>query len=915
MLKRPVRFLVLGLFALLFFAGPSAVRFYTDWLWFGEVGYQSVFLTMLRAQATLFTVVFATAALWLAFHFRVALAAIGDIRPVFTTREGLELPLPGRNQLRTLISGVAMVLAIIIALYASSRWETWLAWQNAQPFGTADPILGRDAAFYVFSLPLLQLVRGIAQALVLIAAIGAGLLYFASGSLSSRFGSLVWMTRGARRHLSFLAGAFLLLLAFGAWLGQAERLVQPSGVIYGPGYADVNGRMPAAILLAAVSVVGAALAVLQGLTPRNWPLPVAAGLYLLVAIGGEVYSTAVQRFVVSPNEQSMESPYIQHNIDATRRAFALDGVEGLELSGDALLTPADIKENAATIDNVRLWDHQPLLDTFGQLQVIRTYYDFVGVDNDRYRIGGQLRQIMLSPRELNTASLPNRTWVNDRLTFTHGYGLTLGPVNQVTSEGLPVLFVGNLPLETIPELPIEEPSLYYGELSGDYVIVRTATREFHYPRGEDNVFTQYAGKGGLPIGSLWRKLLFALRFGAYQILLSNDINDESRILFYRNIRERVQKLAPFLSFDRDPYLVVADGRLYWMYDAYTTSARYPYATPAGQGGLNYIRNAVKIVIDAYHGTMTVYIADPADPIAATYARIFPGLFVPLDKMPASLREHVRYPEDIFALQASVFATYHMTQPAVFYNREDQWEVPVVDDTSEGGAMQPYYTIMRLPGEAEPEFIQMLPFTPRNRDNLAAWLAARSDGEHYGTLHVFQFPKQKVIFGPRQVVARISQDQTIAPQITLWNQQGSQVIWGTLMVIPIEESLIYVRPLYLRASGGRIPELTRVIVAYQNEIVMEETLEAGLARLFGGAPEEGADEIVRAPAPAPGGAPDEGRQAAQPSAGAPDPALAALAAQARGHYDRAVEAQRSGDWAKYGDEIRRLGEVLAQMRAR
>ncbi len=913
MLQRPVRFLVLALFALLFFAGPSAVRFYTDWLWFGEVGYQSVFLTMLRAQATLFVVVFAAAALWLAFNFRVALAAIGDVRPVFTTREGIQVPLPGRRQLGMLVSGVAMVLAIFMALYASSQWETWLAWRNAQPFGIADPILGRDAAFYVFSLPFLQLVRGLLQGLVLIAALGAGLLYFASGSLSSRVGSLVWMTPAARRHLSFLAAAFLLLLAFGAWLGQAERLVQPSGVIYGPGYADVNGRMPAALLLAGVSVVGAALAVLQGLTPRNWPLPAAAGLYLLVAIGGGVYSTLVQRFLVTPNEQSMESPFIQHNIDATRRAFALDRVEPRELSGDALLTPADVKANAASIDNVRLWDHQPLLDTFGQLQVIRTYYDFVGVDNDRYRIGGQLRQVMLSPRELNTASLPNRTWVNDRLTFTHGYGLTLGPVNQVTSEGLPVLWVGNLPLETIPELPIEEPSLYYGELANDYVIVKTATREFHYPRGEDNVFAPYAGQGGLEIGSLWRKLLFALRFGAYQILLSNDINDESRILFYRNIRERVQKLAPFLSFDRDPYLVVADGRLYWMYDAYTTSTRYPYATPGGQGGLNYIRNAVKFVIDAYHGTMTVYLADPADPIAATYARIFPDMFVPLDKMPAALREHVRYPEDIFALQASVFATYHMTQPAVFYNREDQWEVPVVDDATEGGAMQPYYTIMRLPGEPEPEFIQMLPFTPRNRDNLAAWLAARSDGEHYGTLRVFQFPKQKVIFGPRQVVARISQDQTISPQITLWNQQGSQVIWGTLMVIPIEESLIYIRPLYLRASGGRIPELTRVIVAYQNEIVMEETLEAGIARLFGGTPDGGPDEIVRAPAAT--GAPDEGRQAAPPPAGAPPAALAALGAQARGHYDRAVEAQRSGDWAKYGEEIRRLGEVLAQMRAR
>jgi uncharacterized membrane protein (UPF0182 family) len=912
MLQRPVRLLVLAVLALLVFAGPSLVRFYTDWLWFGEIGYQQVFLTMLRAQGTLFTITFAIAAVWLTVNLRFALRAVGDLRPVFTTREGIEVPLPGRQQMRTLASGLAVVVAAMMALFASSQWETWLAWRNAVPFGHSDPILGRDAGFYVFSLPFFQFVRGIAQGLVLLAALGAGALYFVSGSLTSRFGALPWMTPMARRHLSLLAAVFLVLLAFGAWLSQATHLVQPSGVIYGPGYADVNGRMPAALILALVCVVGAGLALLQAFTPRNWPIPLAVALYVVVALGGQVYGTLLQRFVVTPNEQTRESPFIQHNIDATRRAYGLDRVEARELTGDAVLSPADVADNSATIENVRLWDHQPLLDTFGQLQVIRTYYDFVSVDNDRYRIDGALRQIMLSPRELNTASLPNRTWVNDRLTFTHGYGLTLGPVNQVTAEGLPVLYVGNLPLETTPELPIDEPSLYFGELSNDYVIVRTGTQEFHYPRGEGNIFTQYEGRGGLPIGSLWRKLVFALRFGAYQMLLSNDINSESRILFLRNIRERVQKLAPFLAFDRDPYLVVADGRLFWIYDAYTTSARYPYSTPSG--GLNYIRNAVKIVIDAYHGTTTVYLADATDPIAATYARIFPGLFVPLDDMPPSLREHVRYPEDIFAIQSAVFATYHMTQPAVFYNREDQWEIPVIDDTGDSGPMQPYYTIMRLPGEAEPEFIQMLPFTPRNRDNLAAWLAARSDGEHYGTLRVFQFPKQKVIFGPRQVVARISQDQTIAPQITLWNQQGSQVIWGTLMVIPIEESLIYVRPLYLRASGGRIPELTRVIVAYQNQIVMEETLEAGLARLFGeGATRQTDVQLTRGPA-SPGG-PDAAPAIAQPAGATGNDPVAGLAAQARGHYDRAIEAQRNGDWAKYGEELRMLGDVLTQMRQR
>jgi uncharacterized membrane protein (UPF0182 family) len=909
--QRTTRFVILILALIVFFGGPSLVGFATDWLWFGELGYQQVFLTTLRAQGTLFTIAFAIAAVWLTANLRIALASVGDARPVFTTRDGLEVALPGRQQMRTIASLAAVVLAVLIGLFASSQWETWLAWRFAVPFGQADPILGRDASFYVFSLPFLQFVRGLGQALVLLAAVSCGAIYLMSGSLTSRFTSAVWMTRSARRHLSLLAAVFLLLLAFGAWLGQAEMLVQPSGVIYGPGYADVNGRMPAALVLAAVSVIGAVLALVHATTPRNWPLPVAVALYLLVAVGGEVYSTLLQRFVVTPNEQITETPFIQHNIDATRRAFALDRVEARELSGDALLTRQDIERNAATIQNVRLWDHQPLLDTFGQLQEIRTYYDFVGVDNDRYKIDGATRQVMLSPRELNSSSLPNRTWVNERLTFTHGYGLTLGPVNQVTQEGLPVLFVRNLPPETIPELPIEEPSLYFGELSNEYVIVRTATREFHYPRGDDNVFTQYNGTGGVPVGSLATKLLFALEFRAPQIVLNSGIGAESRIMYRRNIRERVTTLAPFLSFDRDPYLVLANGRLVWMFDAYTTSNRYPYSTPAG-GGVNYIRNSVKVTIDAYHGTTTVYLADVADPIASTYSKIFPGLFKPLSEMPAALREHIRYPEDIFAIQAAVYATYHMTQPAAFYNREDQWEVPVIEDSRDAQAMQPYYTIMRLPGETQPEFIQMLPFTPRAKDNLSAWLAARSDGEHYGKLEVFQFPKQKVIFGPRQVVARINQDQTISPLVTLWNQQGSAVIWGTLMVIPVEESLIYVRPLYLRGSGGRIPELQRVIVVYQNQIVMEPTLEAGLARLFGGPSTRPPEvELTRGPAQRPSAT----NAAAAPAApGGTDP-RDAMAAEARGHYDRAIEAQRAGDWAKYGEELRQLGQVLERMRQR
>jgi uncharacterized membrane protein (UPF0182 family) len=892
---------------LLFLVGPSLLRFYTDWLWFGEVGYQNVYGITLRTQGTIFTATFVFAVAWFLLNLRAALSSIGDLRPVFTTREGLEVTLPSGRQLRGLATSAAALLAVIMGLYAAGRWETWLTFRYGVPFGVADPILNRDVGFYVYSLPFQQLLRGMGQAFIVLAALSSGALYLVSGSLSSGFPGRMSMTPAARRHLSLLAAAFLLLMAWGAWLHRAEHLVETSGLIHGASYADVYGRMPAALLQVAAGVIGAALAGLHAFGRKNWPIPVAIALYAVVSIGGEGYSSLLQRFSVTPNEQVRETPFIEHNIAATRRAFALDDVEERAVSGDARLTRDDISRNDATLKNVRLWDHAPLLETFGQIQEIRTYYDFVSVDNDRYQVNGALRQVMLSARELNSTSLPARTWVNERLTFTHGYGLTLGPVNEVTTEGLPVLFVRNLPPETIPDLKIDEPSLYFGELSNDYVIVRTRTPEFHYPRGDANETTRYSGKGGVPLGTLWRKMVFALRFGSYQILLSDDIGSESRILFNRNIRERIERIAPFLALDRDPYLVLADGRLFWLFDAYTTSNRYPYSTPAGR--INYIRNSVKFVIDAYDGTTTAYLADQNDPIAATFARIFPNTFKPLSDMPASIRRHVRYPEDIFAIQAQVFSTYHMTQPAVYYNREDQWEIPTVDEGSDRNPMQPYYTIMRLPGEKDAEFIQMLPFTPRRRDNLAAWLVARSDGEHYGRMRVFEFPKQKLVFGPRQVVARIAQDQVISPQITLWNQQGSQVIWGTLMVIPIEESLIYVRPLYLRAQGGRIPELTRVIVAYENRIVMEETLEEGLARLFPTGPGQSQPAVpqdTRAPT-----TPSSPQTAPAPTAGEAN--LSTLAGDAQRHYERAVQAQRAGDWATYGEELRQLGQVLDRMR--
>jgi hypothetical protein len=892
------------LFLLLLLAGiPAAADFYTDWLWFHEVGYQQVFIRSLTVRGIVTVVAGLTAFAMLGGSVTAAMRTLRPRPFMVATPQGPQTITVDPASIRPLVLLAAAAVSLMLGLFAGGRWEAWLYYFYATPFGRVDPILGRDIGFFVFSLPLLEHVQGMLLFLLFLMIVTAVAAYVFGGDVSLHPVRGVSVTRWAMRHLSILIAALLLVLAFGAWLRIPDLLTSQSGVVWGASYVDVHARMPALRALAGVAVIGALIAVSAAVAARGvGRLVVAAGLYIVVALVGPVYASIIQRFVVAPNEQVRETPFIIHNIEATRAAFALDRVVEKPLSGEAHLTRADLERNAATLENVPLWNDRPLLDTFGQLQEIRTYYDFVAVDNDRYTIDGKYRQIMLSARELNSQSLPSRTWINERLTFTHGYGLTLGPVNEVTPEGLPVLFIRDLPLVSTKDLRVTQPAIYYGELPNDHVFVRTRTEEFDYPRGDDNVFASYTGDGGVPLRNAFRRLMFAIRFRSTDTLFSPNLTGETRVMLYRRISERVDRIAPFLRYDPDPYLTISDGRLVWMQDVYTTSTRYPYSTNAR--GLNYIRNAVKVTIDAYTGRTTFHVIDPADPIAQTIGKMFPGLLQPLDAMPESLRTRLRYPQQIFGLQASMFATYHMLNPAVFYNREDQWEIPAFDVGGQSQAMHPYYTIMKLPGESGPEYIQMLPFTPRQKDNLAAWMVARSDGEHYGKLAVFQFPKQTVIFGPKQVAARISQDQVIAPQITLWNQQGSEVIQGTLLVIPIEESLVYIRPLYLRAAGGSIPELKRVIVGYQNQIVMEETLEAGLDRLF--------------PGSARGAKPETRLEAARPDVPEPSgekaPAeVLTLAEQARLHYQRALQAQREGNWALYGEEIRKLGEVLEKIR--
>ncbi|MBV04443.1 MAG: hypothetical protein CL474_00410 [Acidobacteria bacterium] len=894
---------------LLFLVVPFFAGFYTDWIWFQQVGFDQLFIRTLSSKLILGGAVFAIAFSVLLGGLRYALRDM--TKPYLTLGGGPEVQplIIDRKGLQLIAAGVSGLAALFMGVFASSQWMVWLQYQHATPFGEVDPLLGRDIAFYVFQLPFLDFIRNLLVSVVVLSLASATAAYILSGAVGFEPQAGLKISRGARQHLSLLIAALLLLLAWGASLDVPRTLLTPAGVIQGASYADVEARIPMLKLLVAVALLGASLATYQAFSPKQWPVPLAVVLYIAVSAGGTGYGALIQRIVVTPNEQEREAPYIEFNVAATRKAFALEGIDARELSGDATLTRSDIEANPETINNVRLWDHGPLLDTFGQIQAIRSYYDFASVDNDRYVINGEYRQTMLSSRELNSNSLSNRTWPNERLVFTHGYGLALGPVNQVTAEGLPVLFLKDLPPSSAVDLSIEEPSVYFGELANDYVIVNTNTREFHYPEGDDNVYTEYVGDGGVPIGGLFHKMLFSLRFRAFNVLISRQLTPDSRILIHRNISDRVEALAPFLMYDRDPYMVISEGRLFWIIDAYTVTDNYPYSTQAIRT-LNYIRNSVKIVIDAYNGTTTYYLADADDPIAATISKIFPELFTPLETMSTDLRSHVRYPQDIFTLQTAMFSTYHMTNPAVFYNKEDQWDVPAIESDGRTAQMEPYYTIMKLPGEQDAEFIQMLPFTPRRKNNLAAWMVARSDGEHYGKLMVFQFPKQKLIFGPQQIVSRINQDEDISPQLTLWNQQGSQVIQGTLLVVPIEESLLYIRPLYLRAADGQIPELKRVIVAYQNQIVMEETLALALNRLFGVRTPDGllaattSDSLT------------VGSSNPTSSETAPDPSISipTLLAEALQQLERALEAQREGDWSRYGSELNQLRQFLEQYSA-
>ena len=871
-----------------------------DWTWFSAIGYRDVFWTIFSTRAlVLLTVFLATAIIiWCNGWLASRLAKPGTGRSLelagATVHPPLSTSVPDilRTRLHLFVAGSAVILGGLLAAAETTNWDTLLRFIYQVPYGHRDPVFGNDLGFYLFALPAYITLKNWMLLTVSLSLLEAGAVYWVRGHIELE-GHRRAMSPTAIAHGSALLGVFFAVKAWSYGLDRYLLLYGDNGVVVGASYTDMHVGLPVLWLLIGLAVI-AAIASWTNMWVRTYKVPLAAAVLVFGSafVLAGVVPTLFERLFVKPNELEWEKPYIQQNITFTRQAYNLDQMTVRAFPVEQSLTSASLQDNQATIDNIRLWDEQPLMATYRQLQEIRTYYKFGDVDVDRYSLDGTYRQVMLSARELESTLLPPnaQTWVNRHVLFTHGNGVVMSPVTRKSAEGLPVFYLGDIPPVATGGPPVHEPRIYYGELTDTYVLVKGSTPEFDYPKGKDNVYAPYGGIGGVPVGSVARRALFAWYFNDPNILISSYVTGESRIMFRRTVQERVATIAPFLRLDRNPYLVVSDGRLFWVQDAYTTSNYFPYALAYDGGGrLNYIRNSVKVIVDAYHGSVDLYLADPSDPIAATYQRIFPGLFKTFAAMPQDLQRHMRYPEDLFTIQAHTYGAYHMEAPDVFYNREDLWQFP--RQPTEGGpaTMAPYYMIMRLPGEPEAENILMLPMVPSQRENMIAWLAARCDPPHYGELIVYEFPKDKLVFGPFQIEARINQNTAISQQLSLWNQLGSRVIRGNLHVIPVENSILYVSPLYLRASTGQIPELKRVIAASGDQVVMEETLAQALAALF--------TEPMHPSQHA--GASSRGLMA--PPAGRDQEALS--------HYRQAMERLKAGDWQGFGAELDKLRTVL------
>ena len=912
-------FFLVALVLVLLFASRTAISYWVDLLWFSSLGYGDVFWKTRGLEWGVFAGFAAVTFAVLVGVVTLLKRAHGDDMPRTHTIMfgGQALELPVATAVRVVSIAGSLLVAVVTGAAMDAEWPTLALWwySPAQAGGVGDPIFGKPLGFYLFTLPAWQSLVGWLMTLGILSVAIAAVFLLISGGARAMSGRLSSAVELPWRGLAATGGFLLLVLATHVYVDRFAMLFEPHTIFSGVTYTDAHVTITGLLFVALALVVGAAIAIataVMNLRGRWLVIAVspAAICYVLVGLAGWYVTT----FVVKPNQLDRERPYIANNIDMTRQAYALDKFAQHEFPAETTPGAADPTHNQATLDNIRLWDVQALKDTLRQVQEIRTYYDFPDIDIDRYEIGGSLREVMLGVRELNVDKLPesSHNWINDKLIYTHGYGITMNPVNGFTPEGLPTLLLSNMPVQSsVPGLNVTRPEIYFGEMTNTDVYVKTGQQEFNYPEGQTNNLTSYKGDGGIEVGGFLRRVMLAFDRGDLTKLpFSDDVTADSRLLMRRNIRDRVATLAPFLSFDQDPYIVVGDdGRLSWVMDGFTSSDSYPYSTDYTLDGqsINYLRNSVKVVVDAYDGTTTFYVFDNQDPIIAAWRNIFPSLFKDASAMPAWQRKHVRYPELMLSLQAEAYGLYHMTNPEVFYNREDLWTVATQAGMGDQGeqttqAMEPNFVLMNLPGESGLEFVEILPFTPANRNNMIGWIAARSDGEHYGTAVVYDFPKTRLVDGPQQIEARIDQNAQLSGQLTLWNQQGSHVRRGSLLVIPCGKALLYAEPIYLQAQRSPMPELRLVVLALQDRLAYAPTFEGALASLFGS---EGSS-LSQEEAPQ-----------AQPTAvaGAPKPAetqslMIAQAARDFSDYQRLTSEGKLADAGQKLDDLKRVLDRLA-----
>ncbi len=881
--------------ALIVFLVAAFSDWIVEWLWLEKLGYEQVFWTIKETQFLLLG-----GALFVSLLY--VLPNMHYFSKRFRTLDFSQGPLAQLNlarftdgQIKTVFYSLGTALSFFFSFAYYMRWDAYFRFHWNETFGKVDPVFGHDLGFYLFRLPFIETVQNSLSVLVFFVTLLLLVFYLYSGSLTLQNGTGINARKDVTRHLSVNLGVWLLLLGWGYYLDRYRLLFDDGGVVFGAGYTDIHMLLPVLWIMVALCLLLSILAFAQIKISRfRWL--VAGGIIAAVVgvVGQGLLPGAMQKFMVEPNELELEKPYLASNIEQTREAYDLNAIQERKYQAGDTLTWDKIRNNTSTLKNIRLWDPRLIIQTYRQLQEIRLYYQFYNVDLDRYRTDEGYMQMMLSAREL-ADELPEQadTWVNRHLQYTHGYGLVMSPVAQIGQQGDPRLVIRDLPPITELGLDVDQSSLYYGEFDPEYKIVNTDVKELDYPKGDENVYTSYAGEGGVSIDNIFKKLLFAWEFSDINILLTDYIREGSKIQFWKSIRERVRRIAPFLQFEDDPYLVLSDGKLQWIQDAYTTSSDYPYSEPFN-GGFNYIRNSVKIVIDAYDGSVDFYAADEEDPVLDIYRDIFPDMFKPLDEMPVSLQNHIRYPKTLFEVQMEIYNTYHMTTPQVFYNNEDLWTRPNEKYGGRQIKMEPYYILSRLPGKEKLQYLLISPLTPSNRDNMIAWMTAKSDMPEYGQVEVFKLPKERLIYGPAQIEAKIDQDTDISRQLSLWDQRGSKVIRGNLMVIPIEDSFLYVEPVFLIAEGVDIPQLQRVIVTTGEKVVMEPTLDLALEALFGQRPEQ---QIM----------------ATTPVSTEREPTPSSLQSEKLDEFKSlwrdAQEALRNGNWDEFGRKMKEIEQLV------